>query len=94
MDGKHLIISSMGATVEVPNNSTAKGVQLYVNKPNNGLNEQWQIIPAKGHDHGYFIKSFCGKCMDVCEGKACKDAPIIQWDYNGGKNQVWYIKPL
>lgn len=79
--------------MEVPNSSTAKGVQIYINKQNNTPNEQWQIIPAKGHKDGYFIKSFCGKCLDVCEGKAAKGTPIIQWDYNGEKNQVWFIRP-
>lgn len=32
--------------------------------------------------------------LDVTEGKDSKGTPLIQWDYNGGKNQVWYIKPI
>ena len=36
-----------GVTVEVPNNSTGKGVQIYVNSANNTPNEYWQFIPAK-----------------------------------------------
>jgi hypothetical protein len=93
-DGKYLILSSSGATLEVPNNSTAKGVQMYVNQPNNTPNEYWHIIPAKGEKDGFFIKSFCGKCLDVCESKTSNGTPVIQWDYNGGKNQIWYIQAV
>ena len=94
--GQYQITSSMGAniTMEVPSNSTAKGVQIYVNSANGTPNEFWQIIPAKSEKNGgYYIKSFCGKCLDVCEGKSAANTPIIQWDYNGGKNQIWYIHP-
>lgn len=53
--------------MEVPSNSTGKGVQIYVNKANGTPNEFWQIIPAKSEKNGgYYIKSFCGKCLDVC----------------------------
>ena len=94
--GQYQITSSMGAniTMEVPSNSTAKGVQIYVNSANGTPNEFWQIIPAKSEKNGgYYIKSFCGKCLDVCEGKSADNTPVIQWDYNGGKNQIWYIHP-
>ena len=93
---QYQIFSGMGEniTMEVPNNSTGKGVQLYVNSANGTPNEYWQIIPAKAEKNGgYYIKSFCGKCLDVCEQKTAPNTPIIQWDYNGGKNQIWYIRP-
>jgi hypothetical protein len=41
-----------------------------------------------------FLKSYCGKALDVCEGKAKKEQKVIQWDYNGGPNQVWIIEPV
>ena len=38
-----------------------------------------------------FLKSYCGKALDVCEGKAKKEQKVIQWDYNGGHNQIWIV---
>ena len=36
---KYQIFSSLGATVEVPNNSTANGMQILAGQPNNAANE-------------------------------------------------------
>lgn len=84
----------MGAAVEIPNSSSAKGVQAFVGNSNNSPNQFWQFIPAKGKKDEYYIKSFCGKCLDVCEAKKVAGAKIIQYDYNGDKNQIWHIKEI
>ncbi len=44
--------------------------------------------------HAFYIRSHCGKALDVCEGKAQNGTKIIQWDYNGHKNQVWFLDPI
>lgn len=88
-----MLLSFNGGTVEVPKSSQENGIQIYVSKPNNTANEHWQIVPAPGKKNGFFIKSFCGKCLDVFEGRTSQNTPIIQWDYHGNSNQIWYIHP-
>lgn len=51
------------------------------------------MVPAKGKQNAYYIKSFCGKCLDVSENTAKSGQPVIQWDYNGGNNQIWILTP-
>ena len=72
--------------------STQNGMQIYVSQPNNTPNEQWQIFPVEGEKHTFYIKSFCGKALDVFEGKTDNETPVIQWDFHGKKNQMWQIK--
>lgn len=43
--------------------------------------------------HAFYFRSHCNKALDVNEGKAVNEQKIIQWDYNGNKNQIWYIQP-
>ena len=92
--GKYMIVSGTGAVLEVPNNSSANGTQLLGGQANNASNEYFEIFPSQNVKGGYIIKTFNGKAVDVCEGKDAKGTPIIQWDYNGGKNQSWIIKPI
>ncbi len=35
-----------------------------------------------------------GQYMDVFEARHKKGTPIIQWDYNGKKNQIWHLIPV
>ena len=64
-NGTYLITSLTGHTVEVPKSSKQNGVQIYVRQANNTPNQQWQIIPVEGQKHVFYIKSFCGKGLDV-----------------------------
>ena len=52
----------------------------------------WQITRVPGEEDAYHIKSFCGKSLDLYEGSTQQNTPIIQWDFHGNDNQVWYIK--
>lgn len=58
----------------------------------NAFNEFWQIVPASGSD-AFYIKSFCGKALDVEGGKAKNDVDVIQYEFHGEPNQIWYITP-
>jgi len=93
-NGKYQILSNAGGALQVPNGAGSNGIQLLSGQNSNSPSEFFEIYPAQGHSGGYFIKTFCGKMLDLCEGKESKGTPIIQWDYNGQKNQVWYIKPI
>ena len=81
--------------IQVPYGSTAEGEKMLVGKPNKALNEFWELIPVEKPEfsgqNAYYFRSFCGFCLDVCEGKAKKNQAIIQWKYNGNKNQIWII---
>lgn len=90
---KYYLESALGATVEVPNDSTENEVQLLAGQKNSSKNEMWEIYPSQ-NQKGYHIRSFCGKVLDVSGCKAKNGQPIIQYDFNGGKNQTWVFRPV
>jgi len=51
----------------------------------------WKITRVSGKDNAYHIKSFCGKSLDLYQGNIENSTPIIQWDFHGNSNQVWFI---
>lgn len=55
------------------------------------LRQKWRVIPVEGEY--YKIESVhSGKCLDV-EGGYRSSGDIIQYEYNGGKNQQWKLVP-
>ena len=48
-------------------------------------------MPVQGVKNAYFIKSFCGKCLDIEGGDGKNGGRILQYDHHGGDNQIWYI---
>lgn len=93
-----IFCSKNNMTVEVPEGQNKDGVQITCSQPNKKDNEFWELIPCNdAHFKGknaFYIKSWCGKALDVCEGKAKNDQKVIQWAYNGNKNQIWVIEPV
>jgi hypothetical protein len=81
-------------TVEVPQGSQHNGTRILVSQAHKQVNEFWELVPASfnGLNNAFYIKSFCGKALDVKGGVCQNEAHIIQWDYNGGKNQIWVIE--
>lgn len=97
--GKYAIFcSANNLTVEVPGSSQDNGAHIHCSQPNKQSNEFWEFVPCTDKKfqgkNAHYLRSFCGKALDVCEGKAKKEQAIIQWDYNGDKNQVWIIEPI
>jgi len=74
--------------------SQAKGESVIAVPAGSSSSELWELVEAKKKDGGYYIKTFCGKCLDVCEHKTTNGTPVFQYDYNGGKNQIWYLQPV
>ena len=68
--------------------SDANGAKLYLAPKSNDPKQRFRIDENKdSKDH--FIYTFCGKVLDVA-GQGKKDGTqVVQWDYNGGKNQQW-----
>lgn len=44
--------------------------------------------------NAYYMKSFCGLYLDVCEKKAKNNQSIIQWKPTGDRNQIWIIEQV
>lgn len=54
--------------LEVEEASCARGayVNLGIPRGADGQHQQWLIVPADSSKSvGYYIKTFCGKCLDV-----------------------------
>lgn len=50
-------------------------------------------IIIKGRCYTYYIKNaFSGQYLDVYDGQASNGTNVIQYLYNGGRNQQWLIK--
>jgi len=81
-------------TVEVPQGSQHNGTRIICSQANKQVNEFWELVPANfmGKPNAFYIKSFCGKALDVKGGQCQNEAHVIQWDYNGGNNQIWVIE--
>lgn len=81
-------------TVEVPNGSQHNGSRIVCSQPNKQVNEFWELVPANfmGKPNSFYLKSFCGKALDVQGGQCQNEAHVIQWDFNGGNNQVWVLE--
>ena len=47
---------------------------------------------AKETPHGYHIKTFCGKYLDVEGAKTAPRTHVNQWEKNGNANQVWFVE--
>jgi hypothetical protein len=95
-NGKFKIVSQENHHVlTVPGSSSNNGEKICGYSGSNAHGDFWDIVPAQGEEVNiFYIKSFCGKCLDANGGSTDKGTEIIQWDYNGGDNQKWLIKPI
>lgn len=78
----------------IPSMSQAKGEPVKPVPVGSSSSELWELVETNKNDGGYLIKTFCGKCLDISEGKTKSGTPVFQYDYNGGKNQIWYLQPV
>ena len=70
-------------TVEGPHD----GAGVYAAPKSKSENQRF-TIDERG-DNKFVIYTFYGKCLDVNEGSKDNGAKIIQWEENGGDNQMW-----
>ena len=59
--------------MEVPGGSQDSGINIAVSQPNNTPNEYWDILPVEGQHNLFYIRSFCGKFLDVSGGDALNE---------------------
>jgi endo-1,4-beta-xylanase len=68
--------------------SDANGAKLYLSPKSNDQRQRFRIDEHKdSKDH--FIYTFCGKVLDVAGQGKKNGTEVVQWDFNGGKNQQW-----
>eukprot|EP00178_Gracilaria_changii_P008649 TRINITY_DN26057_c0_g2_i1.p1 TRINITY_DN26057_c0_g2~~TRINITY_DN26057_c0_g2_i1.p1 ORF type:complete len:184 (+),score=33.80 TRINITY_DN26057_c0_g2_i1:19-570(+) len=91
VNGKYQIFSSTGLTVEVPGRSKKEGEAIIASDNNNTSNEFWEIEMVEGSEDTFYIKSFCGKALDLQDGMGIAGNNVIQNDFNGGETQQWQV---
>jgi hypothetical protein len=69
---------------------------MLVGPPNQTANELFDLVPTANNskDKSYHIKTFCNKAVDVSGCSTDNETEIIQWDFSGQTNQVWYFVPI
>ena len=77
--------------LEVEESSPNNGANVRFNR--NEMNKQrcW-FEHSKEHPHGYLIKTFCGKYLDVEGSKVAPRTHVLQWERTGNPNQVWFVE--
>jgi hypothetical protein len=84
-----------GNCADLPNSSTADGVQLVQWACNGGGNQNFTFNPVSGTTDQYNIAtSTGGKCLDVYGASSADNATIIQWTCGTGANQKFRLVPV
>jgi hypothetical protein len=92
---RYQICPNSGGQLQVPNGNNSNGIQIMAGSVGTAPNQTWEIVPVQGHGaNAYYIKSFCGKVLDVAGNKDHNGGKVHQWDFNGQANQVWIIQPI
>ncbi len=79
------IIRGVGSQrcLDVPNSSTANGVQIEIWDCNGGSNQSWTLTSARE------LRVYGNKCLDVAGAATSPGTKVELWDCNGGTNQQW-----
>jgi lysophospholipase L1-like esterase len=80
--GSALVSAASGRCLDVPNGSTANGVQPIIWDCNGAANQRWTV-------NGQALQSV-GKCLDS-PTNATAGAKAQLWDCTGGANQQWNL---
>jgi hypothetical protein len=96
-NGKYILVNlAHNQSLQVQGASHDNGAKLHVGHHQNQQHEQFDFVPCNhpehSHPHSFYIKTHNNKALDITEGKAKDGAEIIQWDFHGEPNQIWYIE--
>ncbi|MNV92741.1 Extracellular exo-alpha-L-arabinofuranosidase precursor [compost metagenome] len=82
-----------GKLLDVPNASTASGVQLQQANDNGSNAQRWSIVDVGG---GYYklISKASGLAMDVSNSSTADGAAVQQWTDNGTDAQKWLFTKI
>lgn len=71
--------------LDVPNASTANGVQADIWDCNGGTNQSWTLNSSQE------LVVYGNKCLDASGRGGAAGTPVIVYDCNGGTNQQWSL---
>ncbi|WUH88950.1 ricin-type beta-trefoil lectin domain protein [Streptomyces sp. NBC_00433] len=71
--------------LDVPNASSANGVQTAIWDCNGGGNQQWNLTSAKE------LRVYGSKCLDAYGAGTTAGTKVDIWDCTGGANQKWNV---
>jgi hypothetical protein len=94
-DGHHLICTQHSVqTLNVPDNSTADGVQM-VQWPWGGgaANEVWRFDYV-GNGYFHIVSKLSGKLLGVKDGSTADGAAIVQMPDTGADHHKWKLSPI
>lgn len=72
-------------TVEGPQN----GARIFCSAKSGQPNQKFRIDESEPGSKDYVLYTYCGKVLDVAEEGKKNGTQVIQWDYHGGKNQLF-----
>ncbi len=55
--------------------------------------QEIEVIPQGNSQQLFVLKTFNGKVLDVENQSTKNGANVVQYEANGGKNQIWKILP-
>jgi hypothetical protein len=92
-NGYHKIVNvHSGKVLDVSGWSTNNGAQVHQWDWHSGDNQQWKVDVAFTFHGGWvyrFQNRHSGKYLDLPDGSQEWGEKMIQWDWNGGSNQIW-----
>ncbi|WP_246001380.1 family 43 glycosylhydrolase [Allorhizocola rhizosphaerae] len=84
-----------GACTDIPNSSSANGVQLQLWSCHGGGNQSFTFAPVSGTADQYNIRTMTsGSCVDVNGASTADNAAIIQWSCHTANNQRFRLQPV
>ena len=73
-------------------NENPNGIIGYLGEDSNARNSTGNIVNEIMNKSFYIKNAFSGQYLDVYDGQASDGTNVIQYPYNGGRNQQWFIK--
>jgi hypothetical protein len=97
INGRYIVVNhNSGKVMEVAGASTNDGANIQQNTYNNGLNQQWDIVPysSAGGDVSFYgmTAAHSRKAADVYNFSYADGANVQQWTNYPGLNQQWFFE--
>jgi hypothetical protein len=94
-DDSYRVVSELSDMVfDVAGASQASGTPVIIWPWNGGSNQRFRLKqpPVNNKAWGFYLEAqHSGKVLDVASASGDRGAPLVQWDYHGGPNQLFRI---
>jgi hypothetical protein len=93
--GYEITVQSSGLQLDIRGGpgAIANGVPVIQFAYWGGMNEIWNVVPAKTQGYYQFQPVSSGSCLDVAGISVTAGAEVWQWACVGGENQAWKFQP-